>query len=275
VSGPFVPEAAEILGVCKETYDTTTFTVAFKDAGKKKAFQWAPGQFNMVTLFGIGEAAISISSQKAGDGSFQHTVRAVGDVTQALGRLGPGDSIWLRGPYGKGWPDARGKDLLIIAGGIGLAPLRGVIQGALENRTDYGRFELLYGARTPADLLYTTEFDDWVKRGLTLHLTVDGVPEGAAWDKHVGVVTTIMDQATIKPGGGAVLVCGPEIMMKFVVKELLARKFAPGEIYVSLERRMECGVKVCGRCQFDAKFVCQDGPVFPYSEVQGRVGTIF
>ncbi|MCL6451444.1 MAG: FAD/NAD(P)-binding protein [Acetobacteraceae bacterium] len=275
-ANPLKPEPAVIKAIRQETYDTTTYTMGFREGERANRFSFEPGQFNMLTLWGIGEAAISLSSLPGGNGTFDHTVRSVGDVTNALRRLKVGDTVWARGPYGTPWPlkEARGRDLLIIAGGIGLAPLRGVIQAVTSRRSDFGKAELLYGARTPADLLYTTEFDDWRRGGLSLTLTVDAVPEGARWEHNVGVVTTVMDRATVRPGGGVVMVCGPEIMMKFVVKELLARGFRPGEIFVSLERRMECGVRVCGRCQFDGRFVCRDGPVLPYSDIKGRVGTM-
>lgn len=267
---PFKPERALIRGVQKETYDTTTYTLSFEDARVREEFAFQPGQFNMITLFGIGEAPVSISSDPDEGPTFQHTVRHVGNVTNALARLKVGDAVGVRGAYGTGWPMEllRGRNVLIVAGGIGLAPLRPVITQILRQRRDFGRVELLYGARTPADILYTPQFPRWQEE-IKLYQTVDVVPDGYSWEQRVGVVTTLFGEMESQPADTVVLTCGPEIMMKFVVKGLLTRGFLSDQIYVSLERRMSCGVKKCGKCQIGPKFVCRDGPVFAYAELMG------
>jgi NAD(P)H-flavin reductase len=236
-----------------------------------------PGQFNMVSVLGVGEAPISFSSnpesREALDrGIFQHTIRAVGNVTKALARLQAGEQFWVRGPYGTGWPrDLARRDLTIIAGGIGLAPLRPVILQKLEEKG--GRLEILYGARTPGDMIFRDEFPDWEARGARLLLTVDRVPEGENWPHRVGLVTNWLQEMEVRPEQGSVFICGPEIMMKYVVRGLTERNWRPQRIFVSLERRMECGIKICGRCQIDSEYVCQDGPVFSHAVVKDLLGT--
>lgn len=265
---PYLPQAATIKAVQKETYDTTTYTMAFQDAAVQEKYTFSPGQFNMLTIFGFGEAPISISSDHEEKGAFQHTIRHVGRVTNALASMQAGSTVWVRGPYGTGWPlDLMGgRNVLIVAGGIGLAPLRGVIQYVVSHRESFGRVELLYGARTPADVLYPAELEDWAS-SIKVRRTVDMVPPGQNWPYGVGVVTTLFAQMDSTPEDTLVLTCGPEIMMQFVVGGLLERDFDPGQIYVSLERRMSCGVNKCGNCQIGSKFVCRDGPVFAYTEL--------
>lgn len=266
---PFKPERAVIKEIIRETHDTTTYTFNFVDEEVRREFHFRPGQFNMLTIFGIGEAPISISSNPANTETFQHTIRHVGNVTNALSKMKPGDVVGVRGPYGTGWPlDVLPiKNLLIVGGGIGLAPLRPVIHEICNRRKDFGQVEILYGARTPADLLYKAEYDLWRHMDINLRLTVDSVPEGSKWQEHVGVVTELFQYMSSRPEDTVVFTCGPEIMMSFVVKGLLARGFRPEQIYVSLERRMNCGVKKCGKCQIGPKFVCRDGPVFAYAEL--------
>jgi sulfite reductase subunit B len=264
---PYKPAAAVIKKIKKNTYDTTTYTLSFDDPKVSSEYSFQPGQFNMLTLFGIGEAPISISSDAEED-TFNHTIRHVGNVTHALAKLKEGDKVWVRGPYGNGWPVnlLNGKNVLVVAGGIGLAPLRPVVTQLVKYPEKYGKVEILYGARTPADMLYTDEFEDW-RKSLKLYLTVDMVPDGSQWNDQVGVVTTLFNAMETKPANTIVLTCGPEIMMKFVVKGLLERGFTPEQLYVSLERRMSCGIKKCGNCQIGSKFVCQDGPVFAFAEL--------
>lgn len=265
---PYEPARAKIVKIKKETYDTTTYTLAFEDPALQASYTFEAGQFNMLTLFGIGEAPISISSSPEVKETFSHTIRHVGNVTNAIGQLKEGDVIWVRGPYGTGWPMEflAGKNVLVVAGGIGLAPLRPVILELVNHRERFGRVEVLYGARTPLDMLYTDEFDNWSGK-IRLLKTVDMVPPGLSWPHRVGVVTTLFDVMESTPNNTVVLTCGPEIMMKFVVKGLKERGFAPEQIYVSLERRMSCGIKKCGNCQLGPKFVCRDGPVFAYAEL--------
>lgn len=268
---PYMPEQAMILGVKRQTHDTKTYTFAFVDEEKQREFTFQPGEFNMITLLGVGEAPFSICSSPSVSDSFEHTIRSVGNVTSALARLKEGDIVGIRGPYGKGWPmeEAEGKDVLIVAGGVGFPPVRPVITYIADHRAEYGSLEVLYGARTPGDCLFTDEYDGWKKTGNTrLLLTVDRVPGGQVWEHNVGVVTALFDQMETSPENVIVLTCGPEIMMRFVVKELIARGFRKDQLYVSLERRMKCGLGKCGHCQIGPVYVCRDGPVFAYADIE-------
>ncbi len=270
IQNPLLPEQAVIRKTKHQTYDTITFTLSFLN-GRQAEYRFQPGQYNMVSVFGVGEAAISISSEPGRSDSFDHTVRIVGDVTRALRRLEEGDVVGVRGPYGTGWPmeKAIGKDVLVVAGGMGLAPLRPAITHILENRTEYGKLEILYGARTPEDLLFTDEYGDWASQNrCTLLTTVDMVPEDEKWDGHVGVVTTLYKHMRTKPNNSIVLMCGPQIMMRFGIIGLTRGGFSPEQIYVSLERRMKCGVGICGHCQVGPVHVCKDGPVFRYESLR-------
>ncbi len=268
---PWEPQPAVIKGIKQQTADTTTYTLSFADPIFQANYSYDPGVFNMISLAGLGEAPISISSNDSGPDTFDHTIRAVGNVTNCLAGLKVGDSIGIRGPYGTGWPveEMKGKNVLLIAGGIGLAPLRPVIKHIQAHRQDYGKLEILYGARTPADRLFVDEYDEWRNIPDThLHLTVDVVPSGTVWEHSVGVVTGLCNLMNSTCDNTIMVTCGPDIMMKFVVKDLLARQFSPEQIFISLERRMSCGIKKCGNCQIGPVFVCQDGPVFRYADVK-------
>lgn len=252
-----------VLAVQRTTRDTVTLDVEHEDAAA-----FGPGQFNMLYAYGIGEAAISISSHASEAPILSHTVRGTGWVTDALCAMGPGDTIGIRGPYGRGWPlaTARGRDLVLIAGGIGLAPLRPVIVEALAHRDDYRRVVLLLGARTPADLLYVDQLDAWRDDDrIELRVTVDTASRG--WFGPVGVVTTQIDRTDLDPHASTVLTCGPPVMMRFVARSVLGRGIAGEDLYVSLERNMRCGVGTCGHCQVGTELVCRDGPVFAWPDV--------
>jgi len=223
-----------------------------------------PGQFNEIYVHGVGEAPISVSDVTE-DGLIAHTVRAAGSVTRKMVEVKQGDILGVRGPYGKGWPIERltGKNVLIIAGGIGLAPLRPVIREIEKNRPRYGKLTLLYGARTPRLLLYKHEFSQYESIPNTeFYVTVD--KPDSVWDGCVGVVTTLLSRAEITPENTVAFICGPEIMMRFTIKELGKLGFKDNQIYLSLERRMRCGIGLCGHCQMGPYFVCKHGPVFPY-----------
>ena len=270
MANPLLPEQAVIKGTKNQTYDTITFTMSFAN-GRQADYSFRPGQYNMVTVFGIGEAPFSISSETARADSFDHTIRIVGNLTSSLRRLEVGDVVGVRGPYGTGWPLEKlaGKDILVVAGGIGLAPLRPVIAEVLADRSRFGQLEILYGARTPEDLLFTDEHAEWrAAPDCTVSATVDSVPEGQRWDGHVGVVTSLYKEMLTCPNNAVALVCGPPIMMKFATIGLLKDGFSADSLYLSLERRMECGVGMCGHCQAGPVHVCKDGPVFPYSRIR-------
>ncbi|HBT20219.1 MAG TPA: Ni/Fe hydrogenase subunit gamma [Peptococcaceae bacterium] len=273
-----MPSMVKIIDVTEETKDTKTIKLTFVDDEVRNKFSFKPGQFNMLTVLGVGEAPLSISSDPGEKEYFSHTIRRVGNVTGAITKLCVGDTFGARGPYGNGWPmdKIQDKNILIIAGGIGLAPLRPVIYSIKNERENYGKMEILYGARTPGDCLYRREYDEWKKIPHTrLLLTVDSVPEGMEWEHDVGVVTLLFDKISLNPTETAVLICGPEIMMKFSVQKLLEMGFKDKDIYLSMERRMNCGISKCGLCQIGPKFVCQDGPVFSYFELCNLTEKIF
>jgi len=260
VRSKLTPTPAEIINIIPETPDTKTFY--FKP--KAKLEEPKPGQFTEIYIPGVGEAPVSVSGIEP-DGVIVQTVRSIGTLTEYLFKLGRGDLIGIRGPYGKGWPieKLKDKDVLIVGGGIGLAPLRPVIREVERNRRDYGRLSILYGARNPSLLLYRYEFDEYRRiPNAELLLTVDRADE--TWTGNVGVVTQLIPKASVDPRNAIALVCGPEIMMRFTVKALEKQGFKGNQIYLSLERRMKCGIGLCGHCQVGPYFVCRNGPVFPY-----------
>ena len=258
---PLEPTPAKITKIIPETPDTKTF---YFEVEKRFPEKPKPGQFTEIYIPGVGEAPVSICGCDDGEVIAQ-TVRSVGALTEYLFKLEEGARIGIRGPYGKGWPLGRleGRDILIVAGGIGLAPLRGVIKEIEKNREKFGKLTILYGARTPDLLLYKYEFEEYRSiPNSEFLLTVDHGDE--KWKGHVGVVTQLIPKARIEPERTTALVCGPEIMMKFTVKALGEVGFKDNQIYLSLERRMKCGVGLCGHCQVGPYFVCRHGPVFPY-----------
>jgi len=267
---PYKPENAIIKNIKKQTYDVKTYTLTFTK--ERKDFSFRPGQFVMLSLFGVGEAPFSLCSNPVEKKTLAFTIRNVGNVTKALDGLSEGDAVGVRGPYGTSWPleEAQNKNILIVAGGVGMASLRSLIMYVANNRHDYRDVEILYGARKPDDLLFTDEFNHWAEiENTRLLLTVDTVPKGSAWAHNVGVVTTLFEKMHATSDNTVVMMCGPEIMMRFVVKGLMHRGFTDDQIFVSLERRMECGIGICGHCQLGTKFVCKEGAVFRFSEVKG------
>jgi NAD(P)H-flavin reductase len=243
-----------------ETADTWTLTLEALD-GEGPAI--GPGQFGMVYVFGIGEVPISVSGAPDRPGPVVLTVRAVGAVTEAICASEPGDVLGLRGPIGTAWPisSSGGRDVVVVAGGIGLAPLRPVVLYALEHRSELGEVVILYGARTPDDLLYRSELESWSAQA-SVDVTVDAA--GIGWPGKVGVVPKLLPGASFDAASAVAFVCGPEIMMHFTVKALLERGVAPGRINLSLERNMRCGVGHCGHCQLGPTLICRDGPVYTY-----------
>lgn len=264
---PMLSQSYLVREVSKETPDTFTLRLA-PDAGSNgSSFQ--PGQFSMLWVFGVGELPISISGDPAEHDRLVYTVRSVGQATNALVTRGVGEGVGVRGPFGNGWPlaAARGRDVIIVAGGIGLAPLRPVIYEVLHHRQDYGRLVVLYGARSPHDLLYRKELATWARQRETqVLITVDY--GGMSWRGHVGVVTTLFKYARLKPTRSVAMVCGPEIMMRFVTRELENYGLGRNDIYLSMERNMKCAVGFCGHCQYGPHFICKDGPVFRYEQLR-------
>lgn len=262
---PWVPRFAAVRAVVAETPGVQTYDLAFADG---PPYTFRPGQFNMLYLPGIGEAAISVSSDPAVPSILRHTVRAVGNVTRAMTRLKTGDALGVRGPFGTAWPLEKyyAKDVVLVAGGIGLAPLRPAVYELVRRRRDFGRVTLIYGDRTPADRLYTAEYDAWKASGIDVIETVNvGTPE---WRGAIGVVTAPLAALPLDPARTGLFTCGPEVMMRFAATAAVGRGVAESDIWVSLERNMNCAVGLCGHCQFGSEFVCKDGPIFPYDRVR-------
>ncbi len=263
---PMLPQPYHVQRVRREIPDT--FTLELGPANGSGIPPFATGQFNMLYVFGVGEVPISISGNPAQPTPLVHTTRAVGTVTKAMRELKPDDVIGVRGPFGSHWPieHAQGKDVVIVAGGIGLAPLRSAMYHIIAQREKYGKVALLYGARTPADILYRRELEHWRGRfDLEVYVTVDQAT--GTWRGSVGVVTKLIPRASFDRENTMALVCGPEVMMRFTLAELEKRGIASEHIYISMERNMKCAVGFCGHCQFGPHFVCKDGPVFQYSRV--------
>ena len=267
LSDPMLPRTYCVQRVRREMADTFTLELEPSDGGDIPVF--APGQFNMLYVFGVGERPISSSGDPAQRTPLVHTIRSVGTVSKAMTELRPGDMLGVRGPFGSHWPVelAEGKDLVIVAGGIGLAPLRPAMRQAMSDRERHGKVALLYGARTPAEMLYRRELKQWRSQlDLEVFVTVDRAT--AAWRGSVGVVTRLIPRATFDPQNTVALVCGPEIMMRFAVAELVKRGVDHDNVFISMERNMQCAIGLCGHCQYGPYFVCKDGPVFSYSAVE-------
>ena len=264
-----VPELYLVQRVRRELRDVFTMELTPADPSSIESLPFLPGQFNMLYAFGVGEVPISISGDPDSAASLAHTIRSVGAVTKAIGALKTGSTIGLRGPFGRGWPleEAEGNDVVIVAGGLGLAPLRPVIYQLLADREKFGKIVLLYGARTPKDILYFKELQRWRSRfDVAVDVTVDLAPKD--WRGHVGVVTRLISRASFDPLNTLGLVCGPEVMMRYTVLELENQGLLPEQIYLSLERNMKCAIGFCGHCQLGPSFICQDGPVLRYDRLE-------
>jgi NAD(P)H-flavin reductase len=262
------PHPVRIEAIKSETDNVATYRLAFVDHEIGEAYCFLPGQFNMLYVPGVGEAALSISSDPEDQSGVDHTIRFVGNVTGAIRKMAVGDILGLRGPFGQSWPlqDYPGSDVVIAAGGIGLPPLRPVIHQLILHRHDFGRIVVLYGARSPDELLFTDAFEDWSAHGIEIEVTVDRAD--SSWHGQVGVVPMLFYRLRLDPAKTVVFSCGPEIMMRFVVFEALARKIPADRIFLSMERNMRCGQGACGHCQVGPYFVCQDGPVFSYARLE-------
>jgi NAD(P)H-flavin reductase len=261
---PFVPQLYRVGRVRRELADTMTLELA-PLAGPRPTFE--PGQFNMLYAFGVGEVAISISGA-ADATSFVHTIREVGAVSTAIAQLKAGAMIGLRGPYGTSWPvvSSQGADVVFVAGGLGLAPLRPAIYHVLANRGRYGRVVILVGSRNPKDMLYRHELEQWRQHlDVDIEVTVDHAD--ADWHGNVGVVPALIRRVALDPDDTVALICGPEVMMRFTVSALREAGVLPDRIYLSMERNMKCAIGLCGHCQFGPAFVCKDGPVMRFDKI--------
>lgn len=260
----YAPERAEIIRVEKENPTIKTFRLKL---AKGKGLKFMPGQFVQVSVLGVGEAPISMCSSPFERDYFEISVRNVGNVTSALFRLKEGDTLGIRGPYGNHYPveKFRWKDMVLVAGGVGFPPLNSLVEYLARDRGHYGRIFLLYGARTPEDLIFRERIEKWKRRGIGIHFTVDRPDR--RWKGDVGVVTTLFDRHKIK--GEIGIACGPPVMMKFVTQSFQKIGIGDKDIYLSLERMMQCGMGKCGHCNIGSKYVCLDGPVFTYDELKG------
>jgi NAD(P)H-flavin reductase len=265
----YIPQLAVIDKIVDDTYDTKTFTMHYVDEKYNKEFSFKPGQFAEVSVFGVGEAPFGYSSNPNRKDSFDITVRAVGTVTDAMHEAKVGDMFGVRGPLGNCFPyeEIMGNDVLIIAGGIGLPPLRTLIEPIFDKRDKFGDFTILYGARTPKDRVYKDALDEWnAREDVTLLQSVDEADED--WKDNVGVVTTLFEKIKVKPESTFAFTCGPPIMIKFVIQDLLGMGFADDHIISTLERYMKCGVGKCGHCAIGHKYLCVDGPVFSWKQIK-------
>jgi len=265
---PWRAHPTRIVSTVDETPGVRTYELAFEEAGIRAGYTFAAGQFNMLYLPGIGEAAISVSSDPDHRGTIAHTVRAVGNVTDALARFAVGEQLLVRGPFGTPWPiDAvEGRDVVIVAGGLGLASQRAAIH-RLSRRDDGGRTIVLHGAKRPEGLLYAADYDRWRAAGIDVRTVVD---EGdASWTGRVGLVTHLLADVHLDPSGTTILCCGPDPMMVGVAEAAANRGVSTEHVFLSLERNMACAVAHCGLCQFGPHFVCRDGPVLRYDRIAG------
>jgi NAD(P)H-flavin reductase len=262
---PFIPQLYRVERVRRETNDVATLTLSPTE-GDPLPFQ--PGQFNMFYAFGLGEVAVSMSGDPADQGRYVHTVRHVGAVSGAITRLEAGSILGVRGPFGTAWPSetAEGSDVVIVAGGLGLAPLRPAIYHVLARRSRYGRIILLYGARSPTAVLYRRQLAQWRRRlDVDIEVTVDHA--GPHWSGNVGAVPKLIPRAGFDPHSTIAMVCGPEVMMRFTATTLHGAGIPLDRIYLSMERNMKCAIGLCGHCQFGPSFVCKDGPVIRYDRI--------
>ena len=270
---PYLIHPAEIIEKKQESPTIVTFRLQLTDSTVRDRYRFEAGQFNMLYVFGVGEVAISIVSDPEEPELLDHTIRIVGRVTNVLGNLGIGDSLGVRGPFGVGWPmeEAKRKDVLIVTGGLGCAPVVGAIEYMFRRREEYGALTILHGVKTPHDLLYRERYDAWRHQPRTKVLLTSDEP-GKTWHNHVGVVTELFDQLELDTDNTLVMMCGPEIMMQIACHSLTHKGLRPDSMYVSLERHMECGIGLCGHCQLGPFFVCKDGPVMRLDRLMPYLG---
>jgi NAD(P)H-flavin reductase len=265
LDNPMMPRPFRVMEIKQNLSDTFTIVLCPEDGG---TFHFAPGQFNMIYVYGVGEVPISISGDPSDTSVLLHTTRSVGRVSRAFNALKSGSIVGVRGPFGVPWPVeiAEGMDLLFVAGGVGLAPLRPAIYQAMNNRGKFGNLTILYGARTPEDILFKDEFTQWRARfDINAQVTVDS--STGTWAGNVGLVTKLIGAGGFNSSNMVTFTCGPEVMMRGVVDNLQQRGVPLDRIYLSMERNMKCGVGLCGHCQWGTGFVCKDGPVFRYDKI--------
>lgn len=268
-ANPWLAFSVQIMGITDETPGVSTYELEFTDTEVARNYRFQPGQFNMLYLPGVGEAAISLSGQSESGDRLRHTVRLAGNVTHSLAALGVGGRFGLRGPFGTPWPmeECRGRDVVAVAGGLGLAPLRPAIDAILNAPDEYGQLTILYGSRTPEHQLFEQVYPDWRQDGAVVNVTVDRSLPG--WQGHVGVVPLLVDRMQLPdPENTVFLICGPDVMMNYTVSSALGRGVPAERIWINMERNMNCAVGLCGHCQYGPEFICKDGPVLRYDRVQ-------
>lgn len=267
-TNPWVPHTAVIREITCEVNEVRTYHLALSNPAIAKAYYFQPGQFNMLYVPGAGESAISMSGDPDSPETLAHTIRFAGNVTRSIATMKVGDTLGLRGPFGTSWPleKCAGRDVILVAGGIGLPPLRPLIYRLLAERQQYGRLHLLYGARSPDMRLYTKEYQDWSEKGLAIKETVDR--KNLGWQGNVGVVSMLLERLEpFDPTQTILMICGPELMMRFTARAALQRGMTPEQIWVSTERNMQCAIGLCGHCQLGPEFICKDGPIFRYDRI--------
>ncbi|NLZ16817.1 MAG: hydrogenase [Desulfobulbaceae bacterium] len=268
-ANPYLPDMATVVEVIEETPNIKSFRLVLNDDDKMKTFTFQPGQVGQLSVFGAGESTFVINSSPTRMDYLQFSVMRVGEVTTRLHQLKPGDQIGVRAPLGKPFPveNMKGKNVLFIGGGIGMAPLRTLFTYMLDNRSDFKDITLLYGARTPVDLTYQEELPEWLGReDINTVLCVDN--EYPGWEHKVGLIPNILLEMNPSPENTVAITCGPPIMIKFTLQALKKLGFEDEQIITTLEKRMKCGVGICGRCNIGTKYVCQDGPVFTYAQLK-------
>lgn len=271
---PYCPELATVREIIQETPNIRTLRITLDDDERMRAFHFRPGQVGQLSVFGVGESTFVINSPPTRKDFLQFSVMRTGEVTRRIHQLNVGDQIGVRGPLGNGFSfeTMRGHDILFIGGGIGMAPLRTLLLTMIDQRADYGDITVIYGARTPQDLCYTYEFNEWRAGQVKLVLTVD--TEFPGWHERVGFVPTVLAEESPGPRNRIAIVCGPPIMIKFVLFGLKELEYEDHQIITTLEKRMKCGIGICGRCNMGSRYVCIDGPVFSVEQLRGMVAEL-
>ncbi len=269
MNNPYLPHEAVIIERIEEGANLFTLRLELSDPEIQQSYGFEPGQFNMLYLYGVGEVAISIVSDPEESHIIAHTIRVVGRVTRGINQLKEGDRIGLRGPFGRGWPMQQSidKDIVVVTGGLGCAPVVSVINYIEQRREQYGTLNIVQGVKHTSDFIWQQRYDHWREMPNTKVLLAADVGE-ALWPWHIGPVTGLFDQLEFNPDNAAVMMCGPEGMMHVVCDHMLDNHVAASQLFLSMERNMQCAVGHCGHCQFGSQFVCKDGPVFSYDKIR-------
>lgn len=274
MTNAYLPHTAEVIERIQETPTIFTLRLRFVDENQQYNYRFEPGQFNMLYLHGVGEVPISIVSDPADETLFDHTIRVVGRVTKGLGHLKQGDQIGIRGPFGRGWPlkSALGKDVVLVTGGLGCAPVVSVIRYITRRRDLFGRLVIMQGVKRADDLIWHDQYAQWEKLHDTQVILAASEEKKAQWPWHTGHVTDLMNKAIFNPANAIAMMCGPEPMMRAAIEPLLREGLSENDLWLSMERNMQCAVGHCGHCLYGEKFICKNGPVFPYAEIKTLFG---